>query len=436
MALPAQTSLLRRIIVGVALFGIVVVTHLALQKANGFANGCTGLGSEVSFDAAAGTTGTTAGCAAVTESEYADFMGIPNIALGLIFYVIVALLRLGYVLVRDNRLRLASGGIVTVGFLYTGYLVYLQAAVIGAFCPLCMVSAFLVTTLFAFHLLEHRRLSTAIVPAKRRRVDPEPEGVGALRPYGLVLGGFAVLLLSTFGLASRAGAAQASPGQNTAVQGVPSVPTPRIQDVTGSCDYDPEFELITDMSSFTDGPVLGNPNSDVTVVKVFDPNCPHCKDLSETLDSFIAENGESARFYYVPYPLRQQSLGQIVALKLAEEEGKFFDLMHEMFERQDQSWGMTLPELVATVTAAGMNGADFEALLNDQESLQPILDEVQADADAVNTAFATSEGGISVPKLAINGRVAASTYAAYSGRCLSEFIANADAPVAAPAEGE
>ena len=44
MALPAQTSLLRRIIVGVALLGIVVVTHLALQKANGFAAGCTGLG--------------------------------------------------------------------------------------------------------------------------------------------------------------------------------------------------------------------------------------------------------------------------------------------------------------------------------------------------------------------------------------------------------
>ena len=49
MALPAQTSILRRVIVGVALLGVVVVTHLALQKAAGFANGCTGLGGEVSF---------------------------------------------------------------------------------------------------------------------------------------------------------------------------------------------------------------------------------------------------------------------------------------------------------------------------------------------------------------------------------------------------
>jgi protein-disulfide isomerase len=312
--------------------------------------------------------------------------------------------------------------------------VYLQAAVIGAFCPLCMASAALVTALFFLHLVEHRRLSTAIVPAKRRRVEPDLKGVGALRPYSPVLGGFAVLLLLTFGLASRTEAAQASPGDRAAVQGV-NTPTPRIQDVTGSCDYDPAFEVITDLSAFTDGPVLGNENSDVTVVKVFDPNCPHCRDLSETLDEFIAENGESAAYYYVPYPLRQQSLGQIIALKLAEEQGLFFELMHEMFERQDQSWGMTLPELVATVTAAGMNGADFEALLNNQEALQPILDQVQADADAVNSAFATADGGISVPKLAVNGRVVASTFAAYSGRCMGEFIAQADQP-AAPVEVE
>ncbi|MGB3542637.1 vitamin K epoxide reductase family protein [Rubrivirga sp.] len=432
MALPAQTSTLRRVIVGVALLGVVVVTHLALQKANGFANGCTGLGSEVAFDATAATTGTTAGCAAVTESEYADFLGIPNIALGLIFYVVLALLRLGYVMIRDNRLRLASGAMTSVGFAYTGYLVYLQAAVIGAFCPLCMASAAIVTLLFVLHVVEHRRLGTAVAPDKRRRVTPEPQGVGALRPYSPVLGGFAVLLLLTFGLGSRTEAAQASPGGQANVQGV-NTPTPRIQDVTGSCDYDPDFELITDLSAFTDGPVLGNADSDVSVVKVFDPNCPHCKDLSETMDGFIAENGESAAYYYVPYPLRQQSLGQVIALKLAEEEGKFFDLMKEMFDRQDQSWGMTMPELVATVTAAGMNGADFEALLNDQEALQPVLDRVQADADAVNAAFATSGGGISVPKLAVNGRVVASTFAAYSGRCLGEFIAQADA---APVEVE
>ena len=111
MALPAQTSLLRRIIVGVALLGVVVVTHLALQKANGFAAGCTGFG-DVDFGAGAATTGETAGCATVTQGEYADFLGIPNIWLGLVFYVVLVGLRLAYVAVRDDRLRLASGAAV------------------------------------------------------------------------------------------------------------------------------------------------------------------------------------------------------------------------------------------------------------------------------------------------------------------------------------
>ena len=124
MALPTQTSLVRRLIVGVALLGIVVVTHLALQKANGFANGCAGLGA---VDYSAATTGESAGCAAVTEGEYADFLGVPNIALGLIFYVLVAGLRLAYVSRRDDRLRLASAAVVGVGTLYTAYLIYLQA---------------------------------------------------------------------------------------------------------------------------------------------------------------------------------------------------------------------------------------------------------------------------------------------------------------------
>ena len=161
---------------------------------------------------------------------------------------------------------------------------------------------------------------------------------------------------------------------------------------------------------------------------MFDPNCPHCRSLSETLDAFIAENRDDARYHYVAYPLRQESLGQIVALKMAEEQSDelFFELMHEMFRRQDATWGMTLPELRETVEAVGMDGAAFEATLTDQDRLRGYLDEVEATANAVTDAFAREDGGMSVPKLAVDGRVVESTYASYSGRCLSEFIAQAE----------
>ena len=259
-----------------------------------------------------------------------------------------------------------------------------------------------------------------------RTFTPTPEntagGLGALRPYLPVLGGFVILLASVFGLAARtapdgpAPTADAQPAQ---------LPTPRIQDVTGACTYDPAFEPIADMTPFTQGPVKGDPDAAVQVVKVFDPNCPHCRQLSETLDAFIADNGDDVAYYYVAYPLRQQSLGQIVALKMAEEQSDelFFELMHAMFQRQDQTWGMTLPEIRETVESVGMDGQAFEETLTDPETLRPYLEEIEATANAVNGAFAREDGGISVPKLAVNGRVVESTYASYSERCLSEFVA-------------
>ena len=425
MALPAQTSLLRRVIVGVALLGVVVVTHLALQKANGFAAGCTGLG-DVDFSAGAATTGEGSGCATVTEGEYADFLGIPNITLGLIFYVIVAGLRLAYAALRDDRLRLAAAGVVGVGFLYTLYLVYLQAAVIGSFCVLCMTSAVLVLTLTVLHVIEHRRLAHAPAPTPRRRAASEREGLAALRPYVPVLGGFVVLLAATFGLAARADGGPDGPAAVAASD--TQLPPRRIEDVTGACTYDADFAPIEDLSPFTQGPYRGAADAPVTVVTVFDPNCPHCRELEGVLEPFIDDNPEAAQYFFVPYPLRQQSVGQVIALTMAQEQGRFFELKEEMFRRQDATWGMTMEELVETVEAVGMDGAAFQATLEDDARLQGYLTQIQTLAEAVGESFTSQSGRLSVPKMAVNGRVVEGTYASYSERCLAEFVSEARTP--------
>ena len=423
MALPAQTSSLRRIIVGVALLGVLVVAHLALQKANGFANGCTGLGDVAFTPGAVGAGGTEAGCATVTEGEYATFAGVSNLVWGALFYLLVVGLRLAYAATADSRLRLASAGVVGVGLLYTVWLVYLQAVVIGSFCVLCMTSAALVLTLTVLHVLEHRRLQDA-APAPRRQ-PAVPTGAAALRPYVPLLGFFLVLLVADVGLASRAAEPESGPvaplGQQAAA--LPST--------AGECAFDPAIGPVEDLAPFTDGPFKGSADAPVRVVKVFDPNCPHCKDLSESLEPVIAEMGGQARFYYVPYPLQQTSLGQVVALKLAAREGRFFELVDEMFARQDQTWGMTLPEIVAAAEAVGMDGGALLATLQDEAGLRPLLDEIEAEAQAVQAAFAGPDGGMSVPKLVIEGNVVASTYASYSPRCLAQFVAEAQ-----PAAGE
>ena len=428
MALPAQTSSLRRIIVGVALLGVLVVAHLALQKANGFANGCTGFGDVAFTPGAVGAGGTEAGCATVTEGAYATFLGVSNLVWGALFYLVVVGLRLAYAATADNRLRLASAGVVGVGLLYTAYLVYLQAAVIGSFCVLCMTSAALVLTLAALHVLEHRRLQTGLVAAPRRPAAANRSGAVALRPYVPLLGLFLVLLAADVGLASRAPDPEGGPVPPLGTRQAAALPS-----TAGECTFDPNIGPVADLAPFTDGPFKGSADASVRVVKVFDPNCPHCKDLSEVVDAAALELGDRARFYYVPYPLRQSSLGQVVALKLAAREGRFFELTEEMFARQDQTWGMTLPEIVSSVEAVGMDGAAFQATLEDEARLRPILDEIEAEAQAVQAAFATPDGGMSVPKLAVEGNVVASTYASYSARCLAQFIAEAR-PAAQPAE--
>ena len=431
MALPAQTSILRRVITGVALLGVLVVAHLGLQKSNGFVRGCTGF-EDVAYSVSAlgaAPSGAGSGCATVTEGAYASFAGVSNITWGLLFYVLVVGLRLAYVATRDDRARLASAGVVGVGLLYTAYLVYLQAAVIGAFCVLCMTSAALVLTLFVLHFVEQRRLRSATAaPAPRRA----PAVGGGLRPYVPILGVFALLLAADVVLAGRVRASvptpPAQPVQNIAAlaqQGRASAAEPT--DDGGACAYDPTAAPVADLSPFTTGPYKGSPDAPVTVVKVFDPNCPHCKSLSEALDPVVAEYGDRATFYYVAYPLRQSSLAQVIALKVAAREGRFFELLDEMFARQDQSWGMSVPEIVASVEAAGMNGAAFQALLNDEAQVQPLLEQVRAEAQAVQAAFAAPDGGISVPKLAVDGRLVQSSQASYSPRCLGEFITEAAA---------
>ncbi len=435
MALPTQTALVRLLIVAAALGGLLVVTHLQLQANNGFANGCSGLASApVTYDASAPAE--VVGCAEVTQGAYGTQFGVSNILWGFVFYGFLALLRLAYAATGDDRLRLAAFGVSGVGLLYAAYLVYVQVAVIHQLCVLCLISSTFVLTLFVLHLIESRRLAApADAPASRRAPAPR-RGLSALRPYAPLLGAFMLLVGADVVLASNSDAAPVTAGATApgasplapgaaAVAGNPAQPL-AVAPSGESCGYDPEVATIADMSPFTTGPYVGSSDeSAVSVVTIFDPNCPHCRDLAGILEPIELAEASRARFYSVAYPLRPQSVAQVIALKTAQRDGKFFELMQEMFNRQDQTWGMSVPELVSTLNAVGMNGAAFQATLEDQAQLQPLLTQVQTDAAAVGTAFASRDGGISTPRVAINGRVVLHT--AYTPECFAQLIGEAAA---------
>ncbi len=91
------------------------------------------------------------GCAAVIRSPYGRLLGIPNGALGVAFFLYIALLPW---LLRWNA-GVASLAIVAtaVALLLYLYLTYLQVSVLRALCSWCLASAALTAVIFFLLIL-------------------------------------------------------------------------------------------------------------------------------------------------------------------------------------------------------------------------------------------------------------------------------------------
>jgi uncharacterized membrane protein len=110
-------------------------------------------------------TGDSHGCETVQTSRYATFMGLPVAAWGLGYYLSVFVLTI--VGMQDRFAE--SRGFATLilvltawGAIFSGYLTYLEAGPIGAWCQWCLGSATVAALLFIVALLDWRasRLSS------------------------------------------------------------------------------------------------------------------------------------------------------------------------------------------------------------------------------------------------------------------------------------
>lgn len=91
------------------------------------------------------------GCETVLTSEYAKIGGIPLAAFGAAAYFFAFSLSLlaGF---GDRRMWTIFGAHVTLMAAFTGWLIYLQGFVIGAFCQFCLLSALTTFSLFVIFL--------------------------------------------------------------------------------------------------------------------------------------------------------------------------------------------------------------------------------------------------------------------------------------------
>ncbi|MEM1041385.1 MAG: vitamin K epoxide reductase family protein [Bacteroidota bacterium] len=373
-----------------ALVGLMIVVHLWVQSQANFAFGCTG----------AGDTQSGSGCADVTSSAYSTFLGVDVLVWGGLFYLTVAALRFGAALLKaptSETLRKASFWAVSAGFAFALYLVSVQTFLLTQFCALCLFSSLTTATLFALHLVERAK-----GPGRDVVVST------ALRPYALGLVALVVLAGADVALAPEPEAAA-----STFTPGVQ-----RVSAETAECHYDyetPRFPVFDQLISM-DTPYEGSADAPVRIMKIFDPNCPHCKTLHDALETILPQIEDQAKVYYKPYAIWDYSVPQSQALYLAAEEDKFAEMLNLQFENQRPGIGLSVSQLADASRRIGLDSDRVRQELNNRKYVGLIQEENQI----------ISQGGIrSVPKLVIEGRVLANTRTTWTADCIGRLVEHA-----------
>ena len=99
----------------------------------------------------------TGGCETVQSSTYAEVLGVPVAALGLVGFLGLLLAALA----RGEWARLSQATLALTAFAFSVYLLYIQLAVIDAICQWCLATDVLTIAIVALGLLRLRRLGDA-----------------------------------------------------------------------------------------------------------------------------------------------------------------------------------------------------------------------------------------------------------------------------------
>ena len=94
----------------------------------------------------------TGGCETVQNSPYAELLGVPVAALGLVGFAAL----FAAALARGDSARLTQATVALAALGFSGYLMYVQLGVIHAVCQWCLITDALMTTIAALALLRLR----------------------------------------------------------------------------------------------------------------------------------------------------------------------------------------------------------------------------------------------------------------------------------------
>jgi protein-disulfide isomerase/uncharacterized membrane protein len=348
---------IHRLTLLLSLIGMVLSLHLWIQKQRHFDQGCWGVDS-------AAVAPVSAGCNDEGLKKYAEFLGISVAAWGYSFYFAMAALAFGKILLSERGARAchtASEMAMALAFPFAVYLAGVQAFVANAFCPLCLISGGLVTTLFILHAVQYRR-GFEPLPAERLPVEI---GYASAMAF-LAMGVLAALMIMVNQIGTRRLDQGETARQFEAMLGktLPKHIEPaRLLEMKPAL-YNPELPPL-DLNAWLTGelPVLGS-NAGMPVVAFLDPNCPGCKGTYATIKLLAGRYDDRAQFRVISRTLWPYSELQSQALEVAAQNGKYHEMWQAQFDHAKKG-GMNLAELESLFRELGLNTENLAERLAD-----------------------------------------------------------------------
>jgi predicted DsbA family dithiol-disulfide isomerase len=166
------------------------------------------------------------------------------------------------------------------------------------------------------------------------------------------------------------------------------------------------MDLITDIDI-----QFGNPKSDNVIIEIFDPNCTHCKKLHLEMKKIIEQYENDVFIVIKPNPLWNYSIQQIQALYIANEYGKFDEMLTEQFARLKPRKGMDLNQLIEIAEIIGLDSQILKQRIKKADFLNHIIQENQK---------VKKSGITSAPTLLLNGYTIASK--SRTTECIGELL--------------
>jgi uncharacterized membrane protein len=134
-------NILTGAILAVGFIGFLDASYLTAKRFTGSALNCYFFG----------------GCDAVNASPYSLMLGVPLSLYGSIFYLLVVLSAVAYLQYKKPVFGIALMVLTTLGLIFSGYFLFLQAFVIKAYCFYCVVSVVTSTTNFILMTVAWRK---------------------------------------------------------------------------------------------------------------------------------------------------------------------------------------------------------------------------------------------------------------------------------------